>query len=90
MRWLAPGSTVETDRLGCLSALRETACNHQAIRTGSGPKAARVASFKWVNTTLDNIKRAIPWTYPRSALTMPNAITPVSPGVTSVGINSRR
>ncbi len=52
-----------TDGLGCWSALDETACSHQAIRTGSGRKAARVASFKWVNTTLGNIKCAITGTY---------------------------
>ena len=37
--------------------------NHRSVRTGSGPKAARVASFKWVNTTLGNIKSAITGTY---------------------------
>ena len=45
--WLAPGTAVVTDGLGCWSALDEIACSHQAIRTGSGRKAARVASFKW-------------------------------------------
>ena len=48
-----------TDGLGCWSALDEAACSHQAIRTGSGRQAARMASFKWVNTTLGNIKSAI-------------------------------
>ena len=48
---------------GCWSALDESAYSHRAIRTGSGPKAARVASFKWVNTTLGNIKCAITGTY---------------------------
>ena len=61
--WLAPGAAVVTDGLGCWSALDETTCSHQAIRTGSGRKAARVASFKWVNTTLGNIKCAITGTY---------------------------
>ena len=41
--WLAPGAAVVTDGLGCWSALDETTCSHQAIRTGSGRKAARVA-----------------------------------------------
>ena len=48
---------------GCWSALEEAACSHQAIRTGSGRQAARMASFKWVNTTLGNIKSAITGTY---------------------------
>ena len=47
----------------CWSALEEAACSHQAIRTGSGRQAARMASFKWVNTTLGNIKSAITGTY---------------------------
>ena len=61
--WLAPGAAVVTDGLGCWSALDEIACSHQAIRTGSGRQAARMASFKWVNTTLGNIKSAITGTY---------------------------
>ena len=61
--WLAPGAAVVTDGLGCWSALDETACSHRAIRTGSGRKAARVASFKWVNTALGNIKCAVTGTY---------------------------
>ena len=50
----------------CLSVtlrLEEAACSHPAIRTGSGRQAARMASFKWVNTTLGNIKSAITGTY---------------------------
>ena len=62
-RWLAPGSAVVTDGLGCWSVLGEGACSHQAIRTGSGAKATRMAPFKWVNTTLGNIKSAITGTY---------------------------
>ena len=61
--WLAPGAAVVTDGLGCWSALDEIACSHQAIRTGSGRQAARMASFKWVNTMLGNIKCAITGTY---------------------------
>ena len=61
--WLAPGAAVVTDGLGCWSALNEIACSHQAIRTGSGRQAARMAPFKWVNTMLGNIKCAITGTY---------------------------
>ncbi len=61
--WLAPGAAVVTDGLGCWSALDEAACSHRAIRTGSGRQAARMASFKWVNTALGNIKSAIAGTY---------------------------
>ena len=52
-----------TDGYGCWNALDEGAYSHRAIRTSSGPGAARVASFKWVNTTLGNIKSAITGTY---------------------------
>ena len=62
-RWLVPGSEVVTDGFSCWRALGEGAYNHREIRTGSGPKAVRVASFKWVNTTLGNIKCAITGTY---------------------------
>ena len=61
--WLAPGTEVVTDALGCWSALDGIAASHRAIRTGSGRKAARMAPFKWVNTTLGNIKSAIAGTY---------------------------
>ncbi len=62
-RWLAPGTEVVTDALHCWNALDGIAASHRAIRTGSGRRAARMASFKWVNTTLGNIKSAIAGTY---------------------------
>ena len=62
-RWLAPGSEVLTDGLRCWNALHGIAGSHRAIRTGSGRQAARMAPFKWVNTTLGNIKSAITGTY---------------------------
>ena len=45
-RWLAPGSEVVTDGLGCWNAFDEGAYNFRAIRTGSGPKAACVAAIQ--------------------------------------------
>ncbi len=62
-RWLAPGTEVVTDALHCWNALDGIAASHSAIRTGSGRRAARMAPFKWVNTTLGNIKSAIAGTY---------------------------
>ena len=62
-RWLAPGAEVVTDGLRCWNALESVASSHRAIRTGSGRQAARMAPFKWVNTTLGNIKSAISGTY---------------------------
>lgn len=63
VHWMAPGSAVVSDGLGCWRVLSEGANTHRPIRTGLGPKAARVASFNWVNTTLSNIKSAITGTY---------------------------
>jgi hypothetical protein len=40
-------------------------CDHFPMTTGSGKKAARWPSFKWVNTTLGNIKNALAGTYHR-------------------------
>ena len=86
-RWLAPGSEVLTDGLRCWNALDGVVGSHRAIRTGSGRQAARMAPFKWVNTTLGNIKSAITGTYrklgPRSCPTLPRqlrlAIQPALP-----------
>ena len=52
-----------TDGLRCWNALDGAVGSHRAIRTGSGRQAARMAPFKWVNTTLGNIKSAITGTY---------------------------
>ena len=57
--WLAPGSTIVTVGLGCWHVLGEGPGSHRQVRTGSGTKAAGVASFKWVNTPLGNIKSAM-------------------------------
>ena len=62
-RWLTPDAEVVTDALGCRAALGHAGRNHRAIRTGSGRGAAQMAPFKWVNTTLGNIKSAITGTY---------------------------
>ena len=58
-----PGSEVVTDGLRCWNALNGVVGSHRAIRTGSGRHGARMAPFKWVNTTLGNIKSAITGTY---------------------------
>ncbi len=55
--------TVVSDGLQCFGSVAEAGCDHQAIKTGSGPAAARVPAFKWANTALGNIKAAITGTY---------------------------
>ena len=60
---LASASRLVTDRLNCWTAIDEAGLEHRAIVTGSGRQAARWSPFKWVNTTLGNIKAAITGTY---------------------------
>jgi hypothetical protein len=58
-----PACTVISDGLRCFTGVRNAGCVHQPIITGSGRKAALAPAFKWVNTTLGNIKSAITGTY---------------------------
>jgi transposase-like protein len=60
---LASTSRLVTDGLRCWTAVDEAGFEHRAIMTGSGRKAAQWSPFKWVNTTLGNIKAAITGTY---------------------------
>ena len=62
-RSLDPACTVVSDGLQCFGSVADAGCDHQAIKTGSGPAAAQVPAFKWVNTALGNIKAAITGTY---------------------------
>jgi transposase-like protein len=58
-----PTSTVVTDGLRCFTGVAKAGCVHQPIITQSGRRAALTPAFKWVNTTLGNIKSAITGTY---------------------------
>src|SRR3954451_11969104 len=62
-RDLAAGTTVVSDGLSCWPAVEKAGCSHFPIVTGSGKQAASWAPFKWVNTTLGNIKTALAGTY---------------------------
>ena len=62
-RDFAAGSNVVTDGLSCWTAVEQAGCIHFPMVTGSGPQAAKWAPFKWVNTTLGNIKTALAGTY---------------------------
>ena len=63
-RDFAPGANVVvTDGLSCWPAVERAGCAHFPIATGSGKRAAGWTPFKWVNTTLGNIKTAIAGTY---------------------------
>ena len=77
LRTLVPGTTVISDALRCFRAVTQAGCSHQPIVTGSGVQAVQIPAFKWVNTTIGNIKNAIRGTY--------HAVRPKSPSeVTSV------
>jgi ISXO2-like transposase domain len=58
-----PTSTVVTDGLRCFTGVGKAGCVHQPIITQYGRRAALAPAFKWVNTTLGNIKSAITGTY---------------------------
>lgn len=58
-----PKSSVVSDGLSCWKAVARAGCAHFPMRTGSGKQAARWTPFKWVNTTLGNIKTALAGTY---------------------------
>ena len=62
-RDLAAGSNVVTDGLSCWPAVEKAGRAHFPMVTGSGRQAARWAPFRWVNTTLGNIKTALAGTY---------------------------
>src|SRR5215213_4304690 len=46
-RSLDPGCTVVSDGLQCFGSVTDAGCSHQAIKTGTGPAAARMPTFKW-------------------------------------------
>src|SRR5215210_5003902 len=60
---LASTSRLVTDGLRCWTAATEAGLEHTARVTGSGKRAAGWSPFKWVNTTLGNVKAAITGTY---------------------------
>ena len=60
---LKRGASVLTDGLGCFNGLKAAGCTHQVIVSGPGRKAAQNPLFKWVNTTLGNIKSALDGTF---------------------------
>jgi transposase-like protein len=60
---IEPGATVVSDGLSCWPAVEKAGCAHFAMATGAGKKAASWTPFKWVNTTLGNVKTAIAGTY---------------------------
>jgi transposase-like protein len=62
---LASTSRLVTDGLKCWTAAAEAGLEHRAMATGGGKRAAGWSPFRWVNTTLGNVKAAIAGTYRR-------------------------
>ncbi len=62
-RDLSPRAIVFSDGLKCFTAVTAQGCAHHPIPTGSGPRAVAVPAFKWVNTTLGNLKNSLRGTY---------------------------
>ena len=62
-RDFAPGTNVVSDGLSCWPAVEKAGCAHFPMVTGSGKRAASWTPFRWVDTTLGNIKTAITGTY---------------------------
>lgn len=56
---LAPAASVVSDGLSCFTAIAEAGFAHTVIVTGGGARRPTEAAFKWVNTTLGNVKAAI-------------------------------
>ncbi|TAN12287.1 MAG: IS1595 family transposase [Burkholderiaceae bacterium] len=55
---LAAGSMVFSDGLACFGAVAEAGCAHQPTVVGAR-KPRELPQFKWVNTMLGNLKRAL-------------------------------
>src|SRR5215218_4892288 len=62
-RDFAPGANVVSDGLSCWPAVEKAGCAHFPMVTGAGKRAASWTPFRWVNTTLGNVKTAIAGTY---------------------------
>lgn len=60
---LSPSCFITTDGLACFKALRSNGHKHTVIITGGGAASVNIPDFKWVNTMISNVKRAINGTY---------------------------
>ena len=56
---LTSAGRLVTDGLSCWTAAAEAGLEHRAMATGGGKRAAGWSPFRWVNTTLGNVKAAI-------------------------------
>ena len=57
------GSTVVSDGLGCFRGVVQAGCTHVPVAAAEHGHSEKLACFRWVNTTLANIKNSITGTY---------------------------
>ena len=55
-RALAPATTLFSDAWGPYGSTKAAGVNHQPLKSPGGWRASKVPAFKWVNTTLGNLK----------------------------------
>ena len=60
---LCAGAQVVSDGLQCFNGIDAAGFNHKVIITGGGPDSVKIADFKWVNTIIANVKRALHGTF---------------------------
>jgi transposase-like protein len=60
---LRGSAKVITDGLLGFEGLGNVGFSHKAIVTGGGPESVKIAEFKWVNTVIANVKRALHGTF---------------------------
>lgn len=58
-----PGTQVVSDGLGCFRGVTDAGCTHVVFAASDHGPSEKLPCFRWVNTTLANIKNAITGTY---------------------------
>jgi len=56
---LYSGVQVVTDGLKCFNGVDGAGFKHKVIITGGGPQSVTIEDFKWVNTIIGNVKKAL-------------------------------
>ena len=57
------GSHIISDGLPCFNGVHDAGFDHTVIVTGGGKDSVKIEAFKWVNTVLGNVKKAMSGTY---------------------------
>lgn len=60
---LGKEAKVVTDGLYCFNSLDEAGFSHKVIITGGGAQSVKIEDFKWVNTVIGNVKKALHGTF---------------------------